>query len=67
MMYSTPSNDQEFDGIMKNAGRKLERRSRTLGTSLRTGKLKANPHKKLVANACDWIQKKGLDAPCTIR
>ena len=29
MMYSIPSDGQDFDGIMKNAGRKLERRSRT--------------------------------------
>ena len=48
MMYSTPSDDQEFDGIMKNAGRKLERRSRTLGTSLRTGKLKRIHEKNLL-------------------
>ena len=67
MMYSTPSDDQEFDGIMKNVGRKLERRSRNLETSLKTGKLQANARKTLVANACDWIQKKGLDAACTIR
>ena len=38
MMHSIPSDDQKFDGIMTNAGRKLERRSRTFETSLRTEK-----------------------------